>query len=413
LPDPPTYSEAILESTARGYGNLFQRWCFKGYAEGAHPYYQEDGFTYAWKHPDYEWVVTFFPWFKEPEYARTFDSQDMADRFKDMVNRPVFKTDLGVQGDSYLKEIRGQFGLSWEQLHWYDHTRRNSHNDDFDDMREQYPSTLLESFVTTGSNVFTADICNKLEEDCMAPVVQGELVERAGKARINKMTNGRFSIWESPKPDCEYLVTIDPAGGKKELQEDKNEPDFTCMDVWQRTDKYLVQVAQWHGHEDFDLIADIAALIGRMYNRADFAVLRMNHGLTVIAGLRKAHGAKLVRDDDRQDGLNEDRKRKPIMVDSLKEDCREGYLVLRSEQTVKELRTYIMRDGKYGAEDGTKDDRVSSAYAAAYAVKDMPLPRDSKRRAFPKPKDTVVFKNWSRHVNKQVKKDNSFSIEVP
>jgi hypothetical protein len=413
LPDPPVYSEAVLESTARGYGNLFQRWCFKAYAEGAHPYYTQDGNVFAWKHPDFEWLLCFFAWWQHPEYLRPFDTQEMADRFKADVNRPVFKTDLGVQGDSYEKELMNRYGLSWEQIHWYVHTKRNKHNDDFDDMREQHPSELLEAFVTTGSNVFSVDICNKLEEECIPWVVEGELVERAGKPRLNRMKNGRLKIWESAQPDGQYLVTIDPAGGKKELQEDKNDPDFTCMDVWKRTDKYLVQVAQWHGHEDFDLIADIAALLGRMYNRADFAVLRMNHGLTVIAGLRKAHGAKLVRDDDRQDGLNEDRKRKPIMVDSLKEDCREGYIILRNKESVQELRTYIMRDGKYGAEDGAKDDRVSSAYAAAYAVKDMPIPRDSKRRGYVRPHDTVVFKNWSRHVNSKVKKDNSFTVEVP
>ena len=215
LPDPPIYSEAILESTARGYGNLFQRWVFEGYAEGAHPYYEQDGHVYAWKHPDFEWVVTFFPWYQEPAYQRPFDNQDMADRFKATVERPVFKPDLGVQGDSYLKEIRDQFGLSWEQLHWYEHTKKNAHNDNFDDMREQYPSTLLESFVTTGSNVFSADVCAKLEEDCRPPVVQGELVERAGKPRISRMRNGRLSVWESPDTDCEYLLTVDPAGGKR------------------------------------------------------------------------------------------------------------------------------------------------------------------------------------------------------
>jgi hypothetical protein len=175
-----------------------------------------------------------------------------------------------------------------------------------------------------------------------------------------------------------------------------------------------VQVAQWHGHEDYDLIADIAALLGRMYNQADFAVLRLNHGLTVIAGLRKEHGAKLVRDDDRQDGLNEDRKRKPIMVDSLKEDCREGYIVFRCLQSVKELRTYIMRDGKYGAEDGAKDDRVSSAYAGTYAAKGMPIPRDSRRAPEPYAAGGIVLKNWARHVGKQRREGRSknFSIEV-
>lgn len=411
LPDPPVYSEAVLESTARGYGNLFQRWCFKAFAEGAHPYYTENGVTYAWKHPEFEWLVAFFPWFQHPDYVRPFDSQDMADRFKEEINRKVFKPDLGIQGDSYEKELMNFHGLTWEQIHWYVHTRRNKHNDSFDDMREQHPSSLIEAFVTTGSNVFSVDVCNKLAEDCIPPVLQGELIERAGKPRVSRMRNGRLKLWESPQPSAQYIVSIDPAGGKKEHQEDKNEPDFTCMDVWKRVDKYVEQVAQWHGHEDYDLIADIAALLGRMYNNADFAVLRMNHGLTVIAGLRREHGAKLVRDDDRQDGLNEDRKRKPIMVDALKQDCREGFIRFRCGESVEELRTYIMRDGKYGAEDGAKDDRVSSAYVTAYSVKDMPVPRAHK--TVRGSTDGVVLKNWARKVRDKVRQGNSISIEVP
>jgi hypothetical protein len=412
LPTPPVYSEAILESTAKGYGNLFQRWCFKAYQEGAHPYYEQDGFVYAWKNPKFDWVLTFFPWFQHPDYRRAFDNADMMKKFEADINKKVFKPELGTHGDTYEKELQDRYGLDLETLHWYVHTKRNEYNDSFDDMREQYPSTLLESFVTTGGNVFQADLCDQLEVRCDPPVQEGELIEREGKIKIRHQPKGRVEVWESPQPGVQYLITIDPAGGKREHQEDKNRPDFTCMDVWRRTDSYLWQAAQWHGHVDYDMISDVAVMLSRFYNRADFAPLRMNHGLTVIAGLRKEGWPRIVQDDDRQDGLNEDRKRKPQMVDSLVEYAREGLIIFRSKRSVSELRTYILRDGKYGAEDGCKDDRVSSAYAAAYADGFLPRPRDSSKNAFRTRPGEVSFGNWKRHISGSAPKSTRFHETV-
>lgn len=416
LPTAPIYSEAILESTAKGYGNLFQRWCFEAYAEGAYPYFEHKGFTYAWKNPKFDWVLVFFPWFRHPDYKRSFDNADMMERFKAEIRKEVFKPELGVHGPTYEKELMDEYGLDLESVNWYVHTRRNDYNDSFDDMREQYPSTLLESFVTTGGNVFPAGLCDDLEKRCTDAIEEGELVEREGKVKLRHQPKGRCRIWESPQQGVQYLISIDPAGGKKEHQEDKNRPDYTCMDVWRRTDKYLYQVAQWRGHIDFDLISDVAVLLGKMYNRADFATLRMNHGLTVIAGLRKEYWPRIVQDDDRQDGLNEDRKRKPQMVDTLVEYCRDGYVVFRNKESIKELRTYILRDGKYGAEDGCKDDRVSSAYAACYADQFMPRPKDHSTRPLPQKPGDCSFVNWQRYMETKFperRKSNAIIIEVP
>jgi hypothetical protein len=205
---------------------------------------------------------------------------------------------------------------------------------------------------------------------------------------------GPLSIWESPVPDTEYLVTVDPAGGDRELQTDKNRPDYTCMDVWKCQGRKLFQVAQWHGRPDYDIIADEAMMLGRLYGKAVIAVLRMNHGLTVLSGLRKDNYPRIAKDDDGKDGLNEDRKRKTTMVDALVQGARDSDIHFVCHETIEEMRSYVERDKKFGAEDGCKDDRVSSAYCAAYAY-DM-LPKKSligKDGA----KSRSKAANWDRH----------------
>ena len=55
---------------------------------------------------------------------------------------------------------------------------------------------------------------------------------------------------------------MDSAGGIKDVdKQDKVEPDPSCIDVYKRGTGR--QVAQWHGHIDYDLISDIIYLIDR------------------------------------------------------------------------------------------------------------------------------------------------------
>ena len=61
IPKPPAESEIFRESTANGYGDSFQEDVFKTYAEGRYPYYQDETGTYAWSHPDTDWILVFIP----------------------------------------------------------------------------------------------------------------------------------------------------------------------------------------------------------------------------------------------------------------------------------------------------------------------------------------------------------------
>ena len=380
------YSETILESTANGYGNLFQRLVFDVYAEGRFPYYQQDGYTYAYHNPEpdesgntRDWILLFFPWFSLPANTMPFDTEQAKIDFQRRLEVPVYRKELGRSAPSEERELQVKYDLTAEQLNWRRWTIANKHNGNVTLFKQENPATVTEAFISSGGNVFAAELCDELEKLCQPPSHEGTLVTRHGKVVSRRMQGGPLRIWEAPKPSCAYLVTVDPAGGLRELQSDKNDPDYTCMDVWRRDGRYLVQVAQWHGHLDYDLIGDEAMQLATLYGKATIAVLRMNHGLTVLAKLRDENWPYIATDEDGKQGILETRSSKRTFVDQLVEYARDGWLHLASTETVSEMRTFVERNGKLGAEDGCKDDRVSSAYCAVHMHIRLPWVEDNPR----------------------------------
>jgi len=416
LPKPPTYSEALLESTAQGYGNSFQKMVFKAYAEGAHPFYTKNGFTYAYENPGYDWILIFFPWFVHSRNSIPFRSAEQREGLKLDLEKRVFRKDLGQWGPKLEYDLMQKWGITLEQMNWREWTIRNDCNDNLNKFHQEHPATVHEAFISTGGNIFSAELCNELEVNCRPPVHVGKLIERSGRVVCQSMANGPLSIWELPYDNRDYLVSIDPAGGMRELQADKNEADFTCMDVWKREDRYLVQVAQWYGQPDYDLIGDESILLARMYGWAAIAVLRMNHGLAVLTVLRRESWPRVVNDEDGKPGIMEDRKRKPAMVDDLLRASRDGEIHFVQTATIQEMRTYIERDRKMAAEDGCKDDRVSSAYCGVYAQRRLPRPQPIRMKdyAFHQQKKLSSQEGVIEiaSANRRPRQSTSWSVEV-
>lgn len=372
LPDPPAYSEAWFESSGNGYGNLFQRHCFATFAEGAEPYFTMDGYTYAYKDPATDWVLVFFPWFCLPDASKEFDNPQARIDFDNRMRVPVYRKDLGRSGNSQDLEDLEKYGLTLEQLNWRKWKIESEYRGDVEKFTQEYPTILNDCFRTTGGHVFSFDLCEELEKGCKTPITDATLVERTGKVVPRRMGGGPLRIWENPEREEIYLVTCDPAGGERPHQSDKDDPDYTVMDVWKRDGKHITQVAQWRGRPDYDLIGEEAILLARLYNDAPIAVLRLNHGFAVLAILKKEEWKHIVKDLDGQPGIAEKVDTKRNMVDLTVRECRDGYVILRSTETVAEMRTFVEKGKKMGAEDGCKDDRVSSLYCGVHAHDILP-----------------------------------------
>jgi len=366
----PVDTEIFRESTAKGYGNSFQEDVFKAYAEGSYPYYTLDGITYAWYNPASDYILIFIPWFVHGWYSMPFNSVEEHDSFQVNINRKVFNKDVMKWEDSEEKKTMELFGLTLEQLSWRAWCIENQCRGSVDIFHQEYPSTVEEAFLSSGLNVFSKDLCDEIESECRDPLLIGDVVDRMGRPKIRRNRHGHFRIWSKPDPDLEYVMCIDSAGGiKKSQREENREPDPSCIDVFEHASGR--QVAQWHGNIDYDMIADLAELIGIMFHKAVACVELNNHGYTVVADLKRKrypmYEARLG-----EPGWLTTKKTKPQMVDSLIRMARDGQVQIMCKQTVSEMRTFIEDSGTYEAAYGCHDERVDTAGMACCMMTMLP-----------------------------------------
>lgn len=399
IPDPPAESEVFRESTANGYGNSFEIDVHKTYAEGRYPYYEQDGRVYAWSHTDTDWIIVFIPWFDIERYTKAFDTEEQKAAFEAKINQPVFdEEDLKWVASEALK-IKRRFKLTPEQLNWREWAIEDKCRGSEDLFCQEYPSTVEEAFLSTGSNVFGKVLCDDIEALCQAPIVIGDLVVRAGKTKVRRNPHGKLSLWEVYDPTETYFITCDTGGGIQKgltvAQEKAADPDPTCIDVYNhRTGR---QAAQWHGNIEYDLVSDITEMLGNMYGRCPACVELMNHGYTTVANLEKA-GYPMYEWKPQQPGWSTNAKTKPIQVDSLYQMARDASIQIMCKETVSEMRTFIELNGKFHAPSGCHDDRVDCACMASQMLKLLPK-RFREQRGL-KPRFTG-FKNWERYVASQ------------
>ena len=382
LPPPPAESECFRESTANGYGNRFQRDCFLAYDSGRTPYYTDpdNGVVYAWENPLIEWILVLIPWFVHKWHALPFKDEKDRLEFEVEVNRKVFVKETMTWEESEAVGLQRKFGLSLEQLRWRKWAIDNSCNGRVEIFHQEHPSTVEEAFLSTGSNVYAAELCNIIEKECRNPIIIGDVVDRMGETKIRPNRHGNFRVWEKPDPESTYFITVDSAGGLKASQKaEKREPDPSCIDVWNHITG--VQAAQWHGHIDYDVISEMVEMIGKMYAQRDIrgeyhnlprACVEMNnHGYTVVAGLKARHYL-MYEAKPGEPGWYTNSKTKVQMVDGLYESSRDGVLQIRCRETVSEMRTFTEKGGKYEAESGCHDERVDTGGMASQMMKLMP-----------------------------------------
>lgn len=384
LPDPPAVSEAFRESTAKGYGNSFQVGLFRAYGEGEHVFYRarlrdvvrhmpdsEAMFDFAWRDPSQDWVVAFIPWICHERYQRGFDTDQQRDEFEKSINDPVFDAEQLQWVESEESKLQKRYGLTLEQLHWRRWAIENKCSGNLDKFHEEYPVTVEEAFLSTGTNVYPKSLCDELESGCQKPILVGDLVVREGKTRIRRNPNGKFRMWEKPHKNETYFMCIDSGGGMNERQKrEKADPDPSCIDVYNH--RSGAQVAQWHGHIQYDLIADVAEMAGRLYNNATACVELQNHGYTVVADLKR-RAYPMYEHKPGEPGWSTNRKTKPVMIDDLYRMARDAHIHIRGVPTVSEMRTFIEENGKYGAASGCHDERVDTAAMATQML--ILLPR--------------------------------------
>ncbi|EOI6423808.1 terminase [Yersinia enterocolitica] len=326
----------------------------------------------------------FFAWWQDPKYQTSV---------------PTGGLRLSKYHQAYFAAVEQTMGFTLldEQKQWY--IRKEIEQQE--EMKQEFPSTPSEAFLTSGRRVFTAINVMQAEGQCQSPLlvydmepVTGKRTKvqalRAGNAEeLQRTLLNHLLVWELPDPDEDYAIGGDVAEGLENR-------DRSSFDVVKKSSGE--QVAHWFGYLDAELFAQLIAHVGRWYNMAFIGPERNNHGHAVIQKLREVYPHRSIYSEQYLDRDHDDEtpklgwlttaQSKPVIIEGLKSLLRESASGVRWIGTINELNTYVYdARGRMNAQTGCFDDQVMS-YAIA---------QEMRARMPARPKHTPIDRSKPKH----------------
>lgn len=200
--------------TQAGLGEAFTKNCIKIYESTANGF---NDFKKMWASGRY--INCFYEWWRTEEYRTRFESQEIKEEF---LNNVAKKDDWIF---NRLRWLKNSIGLEDEQLYWYYNKYENYIEKDL--IKQEYPCTPEEAFLSTGECYFNKDILVQriAEVKSIKPIKKGyfSYKENILKARNgeNYITltdikfvediNGCIDIYEDVKERYPYVLSGDTA----------------------------------------------------------------------------------------------------------------------------------------------------------------------------------------------------------
>jgi hypothetical protein len=327
----------IIESTANGFEKFKELWEQAVNGES-------------------DFIPLFVAWHEMPEYSMPYTG---------------FKL---TAEEEQLKEL---YDLTNDQLEWRRWCIRNNCQNDIDQFKQEYPSNPEEAFISTGSCIFDKDaIINRLRY-VQKPIKQGYFVYNEEDARHNIMSDIK---WVNDRKGCIklYRLPITPAFTKYCIGGDTagdTQGDEFSSDVLDA--KSLEQVATITMQTDEDLYAKQMYCLGMYYGWALMAI-ETNYSTYPQKKLEELgypnfYVREVVDRFDKsvskQFGFNTNKKTKPLILANLVELVREHTDLFNDEKTLRQMLTFVKKDGGVQeAESGYHDDKVMSIAIAHQAA---------------------------------------------
>lgn len=335
-------STLIIESTSNGV-NLF------------HDLY------FASKNKENSFKCFFFNWinggtlFKE-KYIESVK------RYKAIYNKDLELEDLDEEEKDLIK-----IGASYPQLTW---RRMTISKTSLEEFHQEYPSTDIESFLMTGSSVFDN---RRVSEAIMA--IKANKTKPLDKKSITdlpiilKNLYGKsLFMWDIPKVGMKYSIGCDLSEGLGQ--------DYHDIEIY---DNDMVQVGQFYNNKikPYEM-AEIINELGRYFNKALLCIERASGGLSVIERLRmdyKYMNMMKYKSFDEFNrpkmtiGFDTNAKTKSLIINDFLELFDKKLMVIKSERTLGEMQTFVAKDNKMGAINGSHDDSVVSTALCIQAHK--------------------------------------------
>lgn len=307
----------------------------------------------------------FFAWWQDPKYQTSV---------------PTGGLRLSKYHQEYFAAIEQTMGITLldEQKQWY--IRKEIEQQE--EMKQEFPSTPSEAFLTSGRRVFAAINVMQAEGQCKSPLLVYDMEPVTGKRtkvqalrvgnaeELQRTLLNHLLVWELPDPDEDYAIGGDVAEGLENR-------DRSSFDVVKKSSGE--QVAHWFGYLDAELFAQLLAHVGKWYNTAFIGPERNNHGHAVIQKLREVYPHRAIYSEQYLDRDHDDEtpklgwlttaQSKPVIIEGLKSLLRENASGVRWIGTINELNTYVYdARGRMNAQTGCFDDQVMS-YAIAQEMR--------------------------------------------
>ena len=342
----------IQETTANGQGGYF----YNGFMDDLKRRRRDPN--------DYNgYLPVFFPWYVFPEYAI----------------EPV----AGAIFTSAERAMQRQYQLSDAQLYWW-HLKLESKNGDLSLMEQEYPSSVVGAFQTSGNPVYSAEI---VATQAMYLGHQFERIlfeEKSGSVTavpVEELGN----IWlinARPRDGHDYAIGIDTMEGRiSDVKNPKSNLDFDAIVVLDRNTGEVAAV--YHGRGDQAELARQAFRAAVWYNEAYVApeipqsMILLNYfkerGYPYIYN-RQRHEDRMSEGESEVLGWRTTAITRKWLVDDFVVALKEASVRLVFPELVEEMRGFVRdKNGRPGHLPGEHDDLLFAAMIAFQVHKRCPL----------------------------------------
>lgn len=308
------------------------------------------------KSGEIDYTPVFLPWYWDDGYKMSVSNFIIGDKSLGDVtaDEPLLYSVMIKEG---FEEIE-------ERLAWRRWKIKNDCKGDVFKFKQEFPSTDEEAFEgIVGNPRFNISALNSLRRSCKAPT-RGNLIYENGEVFFDNNEKGLIEVYNFPTDSHKYVIGADLSEG---IGNDRSSASVINLDTL--TEDVVINTNKI----DPSQFAGELWKLGHWCNKSLIAIEGNGPGLACIIPLRNGQHDytpyknlyyKEVLDEQtkkltKKFGWRTDARSKPLMIDKLAEMIRESLVTIPSEDTIRELQTFVIgEDGKMGAVDGTNDDRV-------------------------------------------------------
>lgn len=197
-------------------------------------------------------------------------------------------------------------------------------------------------------------------------LIEGQvLLDLRAREPISVLEGGYFKVYEEPKLEHEYIMTVDVAQGRGQ-----DYSTFTLIDVSVRPFK---QVACYRNNKISPILyPNIIYKYATLYNEAYVIPESNDQGMLVCVGLyqdleyENIHLESAVKAN--AIGIRMDKKVKRIGCSGIKDLIESNKLEIVDEETIMEISTFVSKGTSFEASDGNHDDLMMNLVMFGYFI---------------------------------------------